>query len=63
MKQTPLIFVMFGVIILASAILGIASYYGEADWTWISEQVAGFVLLFMVLGVALFTLGGWMRRR
>lgn len=62
MKATPIIFIMFSIVILAGAILGISSYYGEADWTWIAQQIAGFTLLFMVLGVAFYTLTGWLRR-
>lgn len=62
MKATPLIFLMFSVVILCGAILGIASYYGEADWTWIAQTVATFTLLFMVFGVAVYALTGWVRR-
>jgi len=62
-KSTPVIFIMFGVVILSLSIIGIASFYGEADWTWMGEQVAGMVLLMMVFGVAFFTLMGWLKRR
>ena len=63
MKGTPIIFVMFGVIILAVSMLSLASYYGEADWTWMSNQIAGLVVVLMVLTVALYTLMGWLRKR
>lgn len=62
-KSTPIIFIMFGVVLVAFAMLSLASYYGESDWTWMSEQVAGFVLLLMVFSVAFYTLMGWLRRR
>lgn len=54
---------MFSVVLVASVMLGIASYYGESDWTWMSNQVAGLVLLLMVFSVAFYTLMGWLRRR
>jgi len=53
---------MFGVIILAVSMLSLASYYGEADWTWMSNQVASLVMVLMVLAVALYTLMGWLKR-
>ena len=53
---------MFAVVIVAGSILGVSSYYGSADWTWIANQVASFVLVIMVLGVAFYTLVGWLRR-
>ena len=62
MKGTPIIFVMFGVIILAVSMLSLASYYGEADWTWMSNQIAGLVVVLMVLTVALYTLMSWVKR-
>lgn len=61
-KSTPVIFIMFAVVLLALSIVGISSYYGEADWTWIAEQVASFTLIIIVLGVAFYTLFGWLKR-
>lgn len=54
---------MFSVVMLASIIIGVASYYGEADWTWMSNQIAVLVLLFMVFSIAFYTLMGWLKRR
>ena len=62
LKAAPVIFIMFGVVLLSVAILSFASYYG-GDWTWIANQIAGFTLLFMVLGLAFYTLASWLRRR
>jgi len=62
LKSTPLIYIMFSIVFLSIAILSISSYYGS-DWNWIGEQVAGFVLLFMVMSIGLFTLMGWIRGR
>jgi len=53
---------MFGVVILALSIVSLASYYGVADWTWMGEQIASLVLLFMVISVALYTLMGWIKK-
>jgi len=61
-KSTPVIFIMFAVVIVAGSILAVSSYYGSADWTWIANQVASFVLVIMALGVAFYTLIGWLRR-
>lgn len=61
-KATPVIFIMFSVVLLALTIVGISSYYGESDWTWIANQVATFTLLIMVFGVAFYTLVGWLKR-
>lgn len=61
-KATPVIMIMFSVIILASILVAISSYYG-ADWTWMGNQVAGLFLLIMVLGIAVYTLMGWLKRR
>jgi len=61
-KATPVIFIMFSVVLVSLSILGISSYYGEADWTWIANQVASFTLIIMVLGIAFYTLMGWLRR-
>jgi len=53
---------MFAVVIVAGSVLGISSYYGSADWIWIGNQVASFVLIIMVIGIAFYTLDGWLRR-
>lgn len=54
---------MFSVVMLASIIVAVSSYYGEVDWTWMGNQIAVLVLLFMVFCVAFYTLMGWLRRR
>ena len=64
MKTIPVIFIMLAVVFVALAIIhGVASFYGSADWTWIAETVVGFVVLFMVVGVSLFTLMGVLKKR
>lgn len=63
MRSAPVIQIMFCVVIFAVAIISVAFYYGEADWTWMGEQVAGFFMVFIVLGVGLFYLMGWLRKR
>ena len=61
-KSTPIIFMMLGVIVVALIIVqGVASYYGESDWTWIGTQVTSFMLIISTIGLALFTLKEWMR--
>lgn len=62
MKGTPLIFIMFGVVILCAIIIAISSIYGEADWTWIAQQVVTFLSVFLVLGLTFYTLMGWVKR-
>jgi len=62
MKDAPVIFIMFSVILSALAIVSLAGYYGS-DWTWIGEQVAGFVLIIMVFGLAIYALMSWLGRR
>jgi len=61
MRETPVIFMMLGVVVTALAIVGIASYYGESDWTWIAQQIASFFLIIVTFGIAIFTLKGWLR--
>ena len=63
MKHTPVIFIMFSVVVLALTIVGLSTYYGETDWTWIGQQVVMFTVLLMVLSVAFYTLIGWLRRK
>lgn len=60
-KNTPVIFIMFSVVILALSIVGISVYYGESDWTWIAQQMAGYSLIIMVFGIAVYTLREWIR--
>jgi len=60
-KATPVIFIMFAVVLLSLAIVGFSGYYG-GDWTWIGQQIASFTLVIMVFGVAFYTLMGWLRR-
>lgn len=62
-KATPVIMIMFSVVFLASILVAISSYYGESDWTWMGNQVAGFFLLIMVMGIAFYTLMGWLKKR
>jgi hypothetical protein len=57
----PLMFLMFGVVMVSAVIVGIAAYYGTADWTWIAQQNASLVLVLMVLGLAVFVLVEWLR--
>jgi len=63
MKAVPVIAIMFSVVLTCGAILGISSYYGSEDWTWIAQQVASFVLIFMTVGVAFYVLASWMGKR
>ena len=62
-KDAPIIMMMFAVVMLSAIIIGIASYYGTADWTWIAQQNASLVLILITLGLALFVLMGWLRSR
>jgi membrane protein YdbS with pleckstrin-like domain len=57
----PLIFMMFGLVIVSATVAGIAWYYGTDDWTWIAQQNAFLTLVLMVLGLALITLVGWLK--
>ena len=61
MKHTPVIFLMFSIVLTSIAIISFASFYGS-DWTWIGQQLALFTMLFIVLGLAFYTLSGWLRR-
>lgn len=63
MKALPVLQLMFCVVFLAIAIVGISSYYGESDWTWMGEQIAGFVMIFMVFGVGFYFLMDWLGKR
>ena len=63
MKDLPILQIMFCVVLLAFSIIGISSYYGESDWTWMGEQIAGFFLIFIVFGVGFFTLMSWRGKR
>ena len=62
-KETPIIFMMFAVVLLSAIFLGIASYYGTADWNWMAQQNASLVLILITLGLAMFVLVGWLRGR
>lgn len=58
----PIIMLMFGVVIVSAILLSVAAYYG-GDWTWIAQQNASLVLLFITLGSAFIVLLGWLKRR
>lgn len=60
-KYTPVLFVMFSVVLVAVSVLSVASYYGEADWTWIANQVVGFIMVLLVFSVAMYVLAEWLR--
>lgn len=62
-KDMPVVFMMLGIIVVSLAILGIAFYYGESDWTWIAQQNATMVLVLITLGVGLIVLVGWLKGR
>ena len=62
-RGTPLIFFMFGIVMVSAVIVAIAWYYGTADWTWIAQQNASFVLVLMTLGLAFIVLVGWLKGR
>jgi type IV secretory pathway VirB2 component (pilin) len=62
-KDMPIIFTMFGLVVVSLTILGIAWYYGENDWTWIAQSNASLVLVLMVLGIAFVVLVGWLKGR
>jgi membrane protein YdbS with pleckstrin-like domain len=62
-EHYPIIFTMFAIVIVSLIIVGIASYYGEGDWTWIAQSNASLVLILMVFSVAVITLFGWMKSR
>ena len=59
----PLVFAMFAIVMVSSIILAIAWYYGTADWTWIAQQNAMFVLVLMILTLAFIVLAGWLKKR
>jgi len=62
-RGAPIIFMMFAVVMLSLVIVGIATYYGTDDWTWIAQQNISLMLVLVTLGLALFTLVGWLRGR
>ena len=62
-KGMPILMMMFGIVIVSAIIVGIASYYGTSDWTWIAQQNASLVLVLMTLGLAFIVLVGWLKRR
>ena len=63
MKSAPVIQIMLCVVIFALAIISVAFYFGEADWTWMGEQMASYILILIVLGVGIFTLMGWLSKK
>ncbi len=62
-KGMPIIFMMFALVLISASIIGIAWYYGTEDWTWIAQQNALLLLALITLGLALFVLVGWLKRR
>lgn len=62
-KAMPAIMMMFAIVIGSLTMAAIASYWGTENWTWLAQQTASFVLLLITLGLAVFALVGWMRRR
>jgi uncharacterized BrkB/YihY/UPF0761 family membrane protein len=56
-----LIAVMFAIIIVSLISIGIASYWGTSDWTWIAQENVSLVLLLMVLALAFITLIEWLK--
>jgi uncharacterized BrkB/YihY/UPF0761 family membrane protein len=59
----PIIFTMFGILVVSLTIAAIAWYYGTADWTWIAQIVARLVLVLMVLSIAFIALFGYLKKR
>lgn len=62
-KGMPVVFMMFGIVMVSAIILAIAGYYGTADWTWIAQENASLVLILMTLGITLIVLMGWLKKR
>lgn len=60
-RETPILFMMFAIVLLSLIIIGIASYWDTESWTWIAQQNASLVLVLIVLGLAMFVLVGWLR--
>ena len=62
-RNTPVVFMMFAVVLLSAIFAGVAWYYGEDDWTWMAQQNANLVLVIITLGIALFVLVAWLKGR
>jgi len=62
-KDTPIVFMMFAIVLLSAIFAGIAWYWGTDDWEWMAQQNASLVLVLIVLGLALFVLVGWLKGR
>jgi len=62
-KAAPIMMMMFAVVLTSAIIVAIAWYYGTDDWTWMAQQNASLVLILITLGLAMFTLFGWLGRR
>lgn len=61
-KAMPVIMMMFAVVLLSAIAVTLASYYG-GSWTWIAQQNASLVLILITLGLAMFVLVTWLKRR
>jgi len=61
-NSLPIIFMMFAIVLISAIAVTVGSYYGS-DWVWIAQQNVGLILILITLGLASFTLIGWLKRR
>ncbi len=63
MGNATALYIVLGLVIVPLIMVGIATFYGTSDWTWMSQTLAIFTLYMAFLGVAIYALFSWLSKR